>query len=531
MSYNKFIITTAIGLSLLASSCVKNLDRKPITDETSESVYNDPVKIKGVLGKLYGGLVLSGQSTDGKNDDIKSNDGGTTVYFRNYWVANELTTDEAVIAWADGDLPALHTMTWTASNDKLQYWYARIMYEVGLCNEFLRQTTDEKMSAQGITGTDLDDVHEYRLEARYLRALAYWHGIDNYGSLPFVTEEDEVGAFSPKQISRADLFTYVESELKDIESQLPDARMNEWGRADKGCAWMVLANLYLNAEVYTGTSHAGDCITYCNKIINSGAYDLNADYSHVFMTDNATTSKEIIFPVAADGQYSQSYGNSTFIIHAKIGGSMNASDWGVGGGWGGLRTTKSFVNLFADPSGATDKRAMFYTAGQDIEINSISTFTDGYAISKFSNLSSTGAEGNDPSGNFCDLDFPMFRYADVLLMYAEATLRGGAGGDAALAIGYVNQVRERAYGGSSGDISAADLTLDFMLDERGRELYWEGHRRTDLIRFGKFTGSDYIWPWKGGTKDGTAVGDYRKLFPIPAGELSLNTGLVQNTGY
>ena len=232
----------------------------------------------------------------------------------------------------------------------------------------------------------------------------------------------------------------------------------------------------------------------------------------------------------ASGLNAQSYGNSTFIIHAMIGGSMTATDWGVASGWGGLRVTKSLVQLFADPTGATDKRAMFYTNGQNLDINNISTFTDGYAVSKFSNLSSTGAAGTDPSGNFCDLAFPMYRYADVLLMYAEANLRGG-GGDAATALGYINMLRDRAYGDASGEIGAGDLNLNFIIAERGRELYWEGHRRTDLIRFGMFTGSNYVWPWKGGAKDGSAVGDYRVLFPIPSGELSLNSTLVQNPGY
>ncbi|MFT4061449.1 MAG: RagB/SusD family nutrient uptake outer membrane protein [Edaphocola sp.] len=529
MTYYKYLMTAALGISLLASSCTKDLDRQPFVEETSESVYKDPAKIYGVLAKLYAGLTLAGQASSGQ-DDISSNDGGTTVFFRNFWVANELSTDEAVIAWADGDLPSVHTMTWTASNDKLQYWYTRIMYEVGLCNEFLRQTTDDKMAENGITGSDLEAVHTYRAEARFLRALAYWYGIDSYGSLPFVDENSDVGAFEPSPVSRADLFAYVEAELQDIETALPDARANEYGRADKGCAWMLLAKLYLNARVYTGTERAADCITYCNKIIGSSAYNLNSTYAHVFMTDNQTTSNEIIFPVRSNGLYSQSYGNSTFLIHAKIGGSMNAADWGVASGWGGLRTTKSFVEKFSDISGNTDQRAMFYTDGQELEINSIATFTDGYAIKKFSNLSSTGVEGSDPAGNFCDLDFPLFRYADVLLMYAEAYLRGG-GGDAATALGYVNQVRERAYGNTDGDIAAADLTLDFMLDERARELYWEGHRRSDLIRFGKFTGADYIWPWKGGSKDGASVGDYRALFPIPTSELNLNSNMVQNPGY
>ncbi|XZF13435.1 RagB/SusD family nutrient uptake outer membrane protein [Chitinophagaceae bacterium MMS25-I14] len=526
MSKNIILIATAV-LALTAASCNKDLNRNPYVEETSQSVYSDPVKIKEALAKLYGGLSLSGQGTT-DNVDISSPDAGSNVYMRNWWEINELTTDEAVIAWGDGDLQQYHSMGWTAQNPYVAMWYNRIFFEVAACNEFIRQTPDSKINS--FASGDAANVRNYHNEARFLRALAYWHAIDGFGNVPFTTETDPVGSFTPKQKSRADLFKYVESELKDLETKLPDARTNEYGRVDKGCVWMLLAKLYLNATVYIGADHSADCITYCNKIIQSGAYNLNSNYKYLFMTDNRTTSNEIIFPIRANGKFSQSYGNSTFLIHAEIGGSMTPMNWGIGGGWAGLRTTKGLVSLFADPSGNTDKRALFYTNGQNLDITSITQFGDGYAIGKFSNLSSTGAAGTDPAANFCDLDFPMFRYADVLLMYAEATLRGG-GGSSATALDYINQLRDRAYGNTSGEIAASDLTLPFILDERGRELYWEGQRRTDLIRFGKFTGSAYLWPWKGGVKDGADVPAYLALFPIPRTDLTANPGLTQNTGY
>ncbi len=114
-------------------------------------------------------------------------------------------------------------------------------------------------------------------------------------------------------------------------------------------------------------------------------------------------------------------------------------------------------------------------------------------------------------------------------------LRGGSGGDAATALGYVNQIRTRSgdvtAGNAPGAITSAQLTLDFILDERARELYWEGHRRTDLIRFGKFTGSSYLWPWKGGNINGTSIEDKRSLFPIPASDIGSNPNLKQTDGY
>jgi hypothetical protein len=181
---------------------------------------------------------------------------------------------------------------------------------------------------------------------------------------------------------------------------------------------------------------------------------------------------------------------------------------------------------------AGDKRALFYSAGQSMEIEDIAKFTDGYAVTKFRNRKLDGSPVKaDPQPTFVDTDYPMFRLADAYLMYAEAVLRGGSGGSTADALTYVNAVRARAYGNNSGNIGQVQLTLDFILDERSRELYWEGHRRTDLIRFNKFTGGSYLWPWKGKVAAGTATPDHLKLFPIPAADLGANPTLKQNTGY
>jgi len=172
---------------------------------------------------------------------------------------------------------------------------------------------------------------------------------------------------------------------------------------------------------------------------------------------------------------------------------------------------------------------MFYTTGQSLAINDVGKFTDGYAVTKWKNITSTGLPGSDLT--FPDTDFPLFRLADVYLMYAEAVVRGGTGGDMATAVSYINKIRERAYGNNSGNITAGDLTLNFILNERARELYWEAQRRTDLIRFGKFTGGSYLWPWKGGVKDGTATDSHYNLYPIPASDITANPTLVQNPGY
>jgi len=295
---------------------------------------------------------------------------------------------------------------------------------------------------------------------------------------------------------------------------------------------MLLAKMYLNSEVYlgAGSNRYTDALTYCNKIIGSGVYSLNDSYQDLFLADNHQLRNEVIFPVAEDGNSTRNYGGVTFIIHAGVGGSENAADdFGISGGWAGNRFTGAFVNKFDDPGGATDKRAMTYSNGQSLEINNPTVFTEGYLCTKYKNVTSTDQKGKHDT--FVDTDFPMFRYADVYLMYAEAVKRGGSGGDLATAVNYVNEIRERGYGDNSGNISGADLTLDFILDERGRELYWEAHRRTDLIRFGKFTGDEYLWDWKGNVKAGKTTADHFVLFPIPASDRAVNTNLVQNDGY
>jgi hypothetical protein len=522
----KLASVIVIGLSVIITSCKKNLT--PIGELTTASVYKDFSNYPQVLAKLYTAYAISGQAGPAGNADIAGIDEGFSNYLREYFNTEELTTDEAQITWNDGDVHDLHDMIWTSSNTFSRAMYDRIYYEISLDNEFLRNTTPAKLAANGITGSNATLVTQYRAEARFLRALSYWHAIDLYGSVPFVTEAQSVGVFFPVQQSRAYIFNFIESELKAIGSDLGAPRFS-YGHADQAAANTLLVNLYMNAQVYTGTARYTDAITYANKVIASG-YTLEPKFQNLFTADN-NLSKEIIFPIESDGLHTQGYGGMTYLIHAENGGNMSPANFGIAGQWAGLRVTEQYVSLFSDPSGATDTRAMFFTNGQTLGIADEYTFNDGYAVTKFTNMTSKGVAGSDPTGTFVDTDFPMFRLADVYLLYAEAVLRGGTGGDLGTALNYVNLVRARAYQGASGNITAAQLTLPFMLAERGRELLWEGHRRTDLIRFGQFTGSSYPWQWKGGVLNGTSVPDYRQLMPIPSTEMINNPTLKQNPGY
>jgi hypothetical protein len=243
------------------------------------------------------------------------------------------------------------------------------------------------------------------------------------------------------------------------------------------------------------------------------------------LADNNLNTDEFIMTINYDGIHSQSYGGTTYLTHAETGGSMPGTVTGVAGGWAGLRTTKMLPDLFTDPN---DQRAEFYTSGQSIDIADQTQFPDGYAVIKYRNLTRNGDPGSNL--NFSDVDFPLFRLAEMYLIYDEAFLRNGGSNTDATAVGYFNLLRTRAYGGSTaGNVSSIDL--DLILDERSRELYWEGLRRTDLIRYGRFTTNAYLWPWKGGVAGGRAVEDFRNLYPIPASDVSANTNLTQNPGY
>ncbi len=523
---NIFIAITV--LVTLNTSCIKDLNTLPIDPDevTAAQVFDDPASYKAILAKLYAGLAVSGQNGPAGQPDISGIDEGFGQYLRGYWYHQELTTDEAIISWNDQTIKNFHAQTWGASDVFITAFYYRIFYQVSACNEYIRETTDTKLDDRGVQGQLREDIGFFRAEARFLRALSYWHALDLFANVPFVTENDPVGAFFPPQTNRADLFSYIESELLEIENELKDPLSNEYARVDKAAAWMLLAKLYLNAEVYTGTAMYDKALNYTVKVINSG-YTLDPVYQNIFLADN-DLSPEVIFPIAFDGLNTQTWGGTTFIIHAAVGGDMSPADYGIDGGWGGTRTTSAFVDKFPDETGAADGRAMFFTENQTKEIVNVGNFQDGYAITKFRNIRQDGTSGSDLT--FPDTDFPMFRLTDAYLMYAEAVLRGG-GGNLGTALDYINQLRRRAYGDDSGNITQNELTLDFILDERGRELYWEGHRRTDLIRFGKFTGGEYVWPWKGNVAQGTATDSKFDIFPIPDSDVNANPNLVQNPGY
>ncbi|MBI5601544.1 MAG: RagB/SusD family nutrient uptake outer membrane protein [Gemmatimonadetes bacterium] len=516
----------AASALLVAAACT-DPTVAPKSSVSSANIFSEETSYKSFLAKIYAGLAVSGQQGPAGNGDISGLDEGFSQYMRLWWQMEELPTDEAAVSWNDGPIQELNTQIWSASNSFLGSMYYRIYFQVSMANEFLRETTPEKLASRNVSAGTRAEVAKYRAEARFLRALSYWHGMDLFGNIPIVKETDVVGKEPPAQATRAEVYNYVVSELTAIRSELPNVGAAEYGRVDQGAVAMLLAKVYLNAQVYAGTAKYAEALAEAQKVI-AGPYRLDANFRRMFSADN-NTSPEIIFAIQQDGDKIQTWGGMTFLIHASVGASMNAGDFGIDGGWWGIRTKPSLAALYPNPGpNSPDKRASFFVYnGFSGSMTNLTDYTTGIGSPKFTNKTSTGASGKNST--FVDTDFPVFRLADAYLIYAEAVVRG-AGGSRATALGYINALRDRAYGNTSGQITDAQMTQAFILDERARELFWEGTRRTDLIRYGQYSTAG-VWQWKGGTVNGAVTAAFRDLYPLPASELIANPKLKQNTGY
>ena len=527
MKLYKLLIGFSFMIAIIGG-CNKKLDLKPTNDLTADKVYSTPLGYKQVLAKVYGAMALTGNAGGAGSPDIASqiiSDEGNSDFLRMWWYLQCLSTDEAGWTYHNNTDPiGIHQMTWSSINQTIGGLYYRCYFLITLANDYIKQASDENLSKRGITGTSADSIRKYKAEARFLRAFQYWVLMDMFANVPFVTENDIIGGGLPEQIKRKDLFVYIENELKALEGELVEPRTNEYGRADRAAVWSLMARMYLNAEIYTSTARYTDAITYCNKVISAG-YTLHPRYKELMLADNHLNTNEFIWTINYDGTYTQNWGGTTTLTHGPAGVPGDSS--GTNGHWNCIRITEQFVDLFD----ANDIRGQFWTSGQNKMMNQLlDAPTDGYSSTKFRNKTRTGAAAphKDPAGNWVDIDFPLFRLAEIYLIYAESVVRGGAGGSSANALSYLSQLstRGRPTAGSN-----AQLTLPYIINERGRELFWECFRRTDLIRFGQFTTNAYLWAWKGGVRNGTAVDSKYNIFPIPSTDLSANPKLVQNPGY
>ncbi|MEY8850098.1 RagB/SusD family nutrient uptake outer membrane protein [Psychroserpens sp. XS_ASV72] len=512
-------------------SCEEDLNITPNDDDSilGEELYQNEAAYRQVIAGVYANLALTGTEGAGSSN-ISGIDAGTSQFGRVLLYMQTLAADQMIWSYEnDPGTREIQRNIWTAQNPLILGMYSRTHLTIALANNFLRETTPEKLDSRGVSSATRQQIVAYRAEARLLRALSYYYMMDLFGKANFATEADPLNAVLPVY-NRAQLFNFVESELLAIEDDLLPAGQNEYGRADRGVAYMILAKIYLNAEVYVGENRYTDCMNYCQQLLNSG-YQLATNYSHNFMADNNTNSakNEIIFPIISDGFSTQNYGPTTVMINGSVGSlEVNGAEVGVAeGGWGGaLRVRREFAELWQGGDFIDDDRNTIISDDRPIGIVDISDRDTGYIIQKYSNVTSTGQAGIDQT--FVDTDFPLFRLADVHLMYAEAHLRGG-GGTIDTAVDLINDLRMRAN--NPNMISNSELTLGFILDERSRELHWEAHRRQDLIRFGLYTGGNYNWAWKGNGSNGIAIPNHFDLYPIPNLSMSTNPNLTQNPGY
>ncbi|WP_242120669.1 RagB/SusD family nutrient uptake outer membrane protein [Aestuariivivens sediminicola] len=517
------ILTLCLVLFVVSTfniSCTSDLDTEPLIElSLDELLQQDPDAVEGILSRLYGSFALSGAQGSGSSDI--SDDAGESPFLRGIINLQDFAADAMKNRWGDNGLDQLTTTSdWTPENKFFRYLYNRIYFTVPQCNNLLSI----------LPNVDVENKEGIISEVRFIRALAYYYLIDVFGKGVLATEENYGQTESLPEVKRIDLFKYVEGELLDIEPLIPET--NTYGRATKGAVQMLLAKLYLNGKVYNGNEYYSEdeyyqkAAEYANKVITSGNYSLAPNFVSIFSGDN-NTSPEIIFPLIADATVSQSFGNTTYIVNGSLNSAtMPLAEFGATEGWGGHRSSKAWYGLFGDLDTSPDDRAkLFWTEGHNYEMEDYKTWTDGYPSIKFRNSNFSG--GSTPT-SFSGTDFPLFRLADAYLMYAECAVRGASGTDMNTAVQYVNAVRNRS---NAGSITQSDLTERFIIDERGRELNLEGHRRTDLIRFNMFTGSSYLWPWKGGVRDGVAISDTYKLYPIPSSALQANPNLSQNPGY
>ncbi len=526
----KILTIAAAGLTLsLSTGCVKDLDQYPHTDTTSKDVYVSAENYEKVLSGIYTSMIVN-LSTIADDDRYQN-------YTRCLTMFEECSTDTLDDVWLSGEtMTDVNNQSWNAGDPWVSAMFYHIYNIIALSNEFIRNASEENIAS--FSDEDKAKIRSWRDEARGLRAIAYFHELNFFPVANFVTEKDNVGSFIPTAYTRAQLFSYVESELKELGESLPS---RNYGHFTKSTANALLARLYLNAEVYTGEKKYTECIAACNKVFADGYTALAPSYASLFNADNSKRTDEIIFALSTDASNTVAWGAGTYLVCASRFDNYADIDkeFGVATYWNCLRVRPELVDLFGDG----DSRAMFgqydrvasekATEDFDITLPGDSDYkyrarekkiakhddvTTGWEMNKWTNLLDDGTVASDTRVNGAVTDYPMFRLADVYLMAAEAALRGGTGAEKT-ALEYVNLVRERAGATALGSVELSDI-----LDERGRELYSEGVRRTDLIRFGKYT-SGYAWNWKGGDIDGKDVDSKYSLLPIPEAELSANPGL------
>lgn len=560
--------SVALMLSASMTSCMSDLDDGNI-DPTVESTVN----IKALYSKCYAGLIMEGN--DG-GADFTIDDAGKSTLLRNVFNFNVLSTDEAICWWSDGGIVDIGNNNCLPGNATLKFLYYRLMSNITYCNQYL--SLDEAKADKAMLA-----------EVRFIRAYNYMLMLDFFGDPTFIdrispdipqqahtyNEKFDAGtAYSRSELlslGREFMFKWVENELKEAEKDMLDAAPEvdtdaNYGRADKAAAWLLLSRLYLNAGTYLNNDGQNnpywqEALNYAEQVINSG-FALFDDsrisstakdngyqpYDLLFMGDNGSNgaSCEAVLPLLQDGKVTKGWGGSLFFVAAMWNDKMqtvtNLTAGTTGNNWSGMRCRPQLIEKFTDNAelflGKTtaeiralgiDDRALFWGKGSDsdqrtLDLGDNSSFYQGIVTTKWNNNYSNGGSPHDSYD--VDIDFFLFRAAEAYLNAAEAEMHLN-GESSTKAKGYIDALRKRAHAAAN-----SSYTLSNILDERAREFYFEGVRRTDLIRFNQYGGnSSYNWSYKGGNINGVTFDKTRNVFPIPTSEIQANGSLIQIDGY
>ena len=556
----KIFIKTAMASMLCMGfvSCADELNIKSV-DPLNHQTYT----VEGLLAKQYATLGLTGQKGPAGLQDI-SGDEGESGFIRTVFNLEELMTDETLWAYQSNDgIAQITSMNWDKDNPRVNWAYQRLSFNINQYNFFISEQTG-KMSEDKIA------------EVRFLRALNYYYFLDLFRKAPF---KDTFDNNLPTEKSGKELYEWLDNELTTIEPLMAEVgaynTAKDFGRADRGAAYALHARLALNSAVYTDgqVKDYQKAIHYCDEIINSGKYDLSrvaksgySGYQQLFMGDNdcnPDARKEIIFPIRQDGVKTRSYAGTSYLVNAStITGMPYAS---TSDPWKCLfarvdLVKKFFPNgdipkatdedLLSNPSKdqviakdnekgistadvvaqAKDDRALFYMGIGGCS-DKARTLTPGDAITgplngasfvKWTNFHADGTAQHHQ--NFSDTDFPLFRLAEIYLTRAEAKYRLDRSQDGLADIQYVQERANR-------QIQASSVDEQTLIDEWCREFYLEGRRRSDLVRFGLFTGSKYLWSFKGGSENGQGIPTKFDIYPIPGDEMKNNPNMTQNPKY
>jgi len=528
LNIKKSILSVAavtLAMGGLTTSCTGDLDVTPVNPQQEQALDPD-----ALFNKVYASFSLTGQTGGAGNGDIPKeifDNEGMSGFYRMAWSLNEFTTDEAGWVWSDPGVPELLHNGFAASNQYSYAMYYRLYFTITLCNSYLEKVSDAQKDA----------------EVRLIRALNYMYVMDLYGAGPMTTKiSSELAPYN----TRSQLFTFCENELKDIINDLAEEGKNTYGRVDKAAAYLLLARLYLNAEVYTGSARWEDAMTYAEKVINSSYYHLNtvskggySAYQMLFLADNNVNGAqyEAILPALLDGLQTQSYDAMNFLVFSNYGAVESAAvPSGTNNSWGKCARVKGklvekFFGATAAPqtddlavmiAAAGDDRALFYSKGYSQYVTTEAA-DEGFSCVKFRNVRSDGQAAS--AVNFVDTDLPILRVAEAYLTYAEASIRKN--GQNTTANKYINELRARAHASQE-----TSYTLEDVFDEWAREFWFEGRRRMDLVRFGRFGGqSDYLWEFMNGIPTGGSFSSDFNVYGLPSTDLDANTNLKQNPGY